>query len=219
MLINNTIAIETENGIASTKGLQGLGYSEFEVPIAGNRFKSEVIDLLEYLANYVLENQVHIKSGETIPYGYWLLKLKDKGSGVLEVWEYNDEATEFIVGANLTLKYFSEQSGICKKYKSIFSPPRPDKKVAISDGVLEGDAVEGVRYHAPNHMSGWYITTDKYNGDFKTLEVINAYQLTSVRPDLAAFLALTQGFRFCKDKYSSSAWFDKEAYAQPGKSH
>lgn len=32
--------------------------------------------------------------------------------------------------------------------------PAPDQLVVMSEGVYEGDVVEGVRYPSPEHMSG-----------------------------------------------------------------
>ncbi|MBF7074579.1 hypothetical protein ISG33_14330 [Glaciecola sp. MH2013] len=43
--------------------------------------------------------------------------------------------------------------------------------VVISDGIYENNGpVEGVRYPSPEHMSGWWLTTELYNGDIKTLK-------------------------------------------------
>jgi hypothetical protein len=71
--------------------------------------------------------------------------------------------------------------------------------VVISDGVFDGDHVQGVRYPSPEHMSGWWITTDRYDGKVSSLKTIHAYHLTRERPDLAPFLALAVGYRFYSD--------------------
>ena len=114
----------------------------------------------------------------------------------MEVWEYKADATDFIKGANLTLRYWRDQHVTCKLLGAEFHPPRPDKLTVISDGVLEGAAVEGVRYPSPDHMSGWWITTGLYNGDIKTLKRQHTYHVTAARPELARYLALPAGFRF-----------------------
>ncbi len=68
--------------------------------------------------------------------------------------------------------------------------------IVISDGVFEGECVEGVRYPSPKHMTGWWLTTQKYNGDTSTLRVEHYYHLPEKRPDLIKYLALPFGFRF-----------------------
>jgi hypothetical protein len=74
---------------------------------------------------------------------------------------------------------------------------------------LQGDAVQGVRYPSPEHMSGWWITTDRYDGDIRSLTQEHLYHLTAARPDLARCLALPFGFRF--DQASGEdVWFDEQ---------
>jgi hypothetical protein len=75
--------------------------------------------------------------------------------------------------------------------------------------VLQGDVVQGVRYPSPEHMSGWWITTDRYDGDIRSLTQEHLYHLTAARPDLARYLALPFGFRF--DQASGEdVWFDEQ---------
>jgi hypothetical protein len=84
--------------------------------------------------------------------------------------------------------------------------PKPDQLVVISDGVFEGDIVEGVRYPSPQHMSGRWLTTDRYNGDIKSLRTVHFHHVTESRPDLMGFLKLPFGYRF----FSGDAWFDQK---------
>jgi hypothetical protein len=79
---------------------------------------------------------------------------------------------------------------------------------AVSDGVFEGDAAQGVRYSAPEHMSGWYITTARYNGDHRTLRVEHVAHLAERRPDIAPLLALPPGYRFDVAGPELSVWHD-----------
>ncbi len=57
------------------------------------------------------------------------------------------------------------QQEYCHFYKADFFPLENEQLVVVSDGVYQGDAVDGVRYQSPKHMTGWWITTDRYNGD------------------------------------------------------
>ncbi|WP_207221120.1 immunity protein Imm33 domain-containing protein [Pseudoduganella lutea] len=86
--------------------------------------------------------------------------------------------------------------------------PRSDQLVVISDGVYEGDAVEGVRYPSPEHMSGWWLTTDRYDGDIKSLKTVHFYHIAQFRPDLNDFLGLAFGYRFFSG--DGRTWFDQK---------
>jgi hypothetical protein len=144
-----------------------------------------------------------------MPYGYWLVKFQAVGSKTLETWEYNAEATDFVKGANLTLRYWREQQAICQQHGAEFKPPRPDKLTVISKGVLEGLPVQGVRYPSPDPMSGWWITTGQYDGDANSLKREHTYHVTAARPDLAKYLALPEGFRFDLS-VKEDVWLDEK---------
>jgi hypothetical protein len=76
--------------------------------------------------------------------------------------------------------------------------------------VREGDHVEGVRYPSPEHMSGWWITTDRYDGDIKSLTLHHLHHLVQWRPDIAPYLALPFGYRFAL-RDGEHVWFDEVA--------
>lgn len=79
----------------------------------------------------------------------------------------------------------------------------------ISDGVLEGQAIEAVRYPSPAHMSGWWLITDRYDGNFRSMRREHLYHLTAKRPDFAPFLALPFGFRVDLSG-EERVWFDAQ---------
>ncbi len=163
---------------------------------------------LGFVSRYILRAKVTIRDGETLAYGYWLTKFVAVNAGNLDVWEYASSGTHFSPGATLTLTYWREQHAICEKAGTEFRPPRPDELAAVSPAVLEGASVQGVRYPSPAPMSGWWITADDYTGDIKMLGTEHLYHLTDLRPDLARYLALPQGFRFDLANYED-VWFDR----------
>lgn len=149
-------------------------------------------------------------------YGYWLVKFQAVAKDELEAWEYNAEATDFIKGATLTLSYWHDQHLMCSQHRAEFKPPRPDRLAVISQGVLEGLPVEGVRYPSPNHMSGWWFTTNEYDGNIKTLRQQHMYHVTAAQPHLAKYVALPEGFRFKTNNGAADVWLDpKVATARP----
>lgn len=91
--------------------------------------------------------------------------------------------------------------------------PEPDQLVVISDGVYEGDVVEGVRYPSPILMSGWWLTTDRYDGDIKSLKTVHVRHICELRPDLSKFLGLPFGYRFFSG--DGQTWFDEKVANSP----
>ena len=58
-------------------------------------------------------------------------------------------------------------------------------------------------------MSGWWITTDQYDGDINSLKQEHTYHLTDARSDLAKYIAFPSGFRFDLSSFED-VWFDEE---------
>jgi hypothetical protein len=192
-----------------TEGLKASGQLEISVDVEAG-LAEEAERFLEFASNYLLSSGKQIKPGETMAYGYWLVKFQGTEQGEhLETWEYSADASTFVKGGDLTLGYWRDQHFVCNQHKAPFSPPRPDKLTVVSAGVLEGLPVQGIRYPSPDHMSGWWITTDLYDGNAKSLRHEHTYHVTAARPDLAKYLALPDGFRF-NFSVAEEVWFDEK---------
>jgi len=112
---------------------------------------------------------------------------------------------------NFNNQVIERQRECCLHYRAHFSPLNSDHLVVISDGVYEGDVpIEGVRYPSPAHMSGWWLTTDKYNGDIDTLKTVHFSHVMEKRPEVAIYMALPFGYRFKLGGGSDNVWFDKD---------
>jgi len=209
-MIKFQVTTSSDGHAVETNGLADTGYPEFRVRVNNPSLLFEAENFLHFVVDYLSQTGKKIVSGETLAYGYWLTKFLVGKDGTLEVWEYTPDATRFVEGATLTLSYSRDQHTICAKYRAQFSPPRPDQKVAISEGVYEGDPVEGVRYPSPEHMSGWWLTTDRYDGNIQSLKVVHLYHVTSMRPALAQYLALPYGFRFSVAPQQEVVRFDQK---------
>ncbi|MGH1542602.1 MAG: immunity protein Imm33 domain-containing protein [Arenicella sp.] len=107
------------------------------------------------------------------------------------------------------------QKECCEFYDAVFSPINNEQLVVISDGVYEGDPVEGVRYQSPKHMTGWWVTTDRYNGDVDSLKTVHFSHIIEKRPDLAIYMALPSGYRFILGGADDSVWFDEVVAKEP----
>lgn len=195
--------------VVRTSGLTFCANSEISVWVGGASLVPTAEEFLQYVSEYLACSSKQIRSGETMAYGYWLVKFEASDNGSLETWEYNANATDFVRGANLALTYWRDQHFICRRYKAEFRPPRPDRLTVVSKGVLEGMPVEGVRYPSPEHMSGWWLTTDEYDGNIESLRHHHTYHVTAARPELAKYLALPEGFRFNLASRTADVWLDE----------
>ena len=192
-----------------TQGLRDVGHWEVSIDVDGSLVE-ESTQFLNYVCDYILGSEKQLKSGETMAYGYWLVQFqKAQQEEYLETWEYRADASTFVKGGQLTLGYWRDQHCVCDLYKAPFSPPRPNRLTVLSAGVMEGLPAQGVRYLSPDNMSGWWITSDSYDGNMKSLRREHTYHLTAARPDLAKYLALPDGFRF-NFSVAQEVWFDEK---------
>lgn len=191
-----------------TRGLKGQCGYELSATVSDIVLGEDCHEFIRFIADYILSGHA-IRSEETVAYGYWLTKAILSDDQRLIFHEYNPEATDFIFGIDNTISYWRVQHDLCSRVGAEFAPPRPDQMIVISEGVYEGDPVEGVRYPSPPHMSGWWLTTDRYNDDINSLKTVHSHHVTEKRPDLVRFLALPSGYRFFSTE--GNVWFDEEA--------
>lgn len=60
------------------------------------------------------------------------------------------------------------------------------------------------------HMSGWWFTTDLYDGNIRSLKTTHMYHVSVARPDVAPYVSLHFGYRFDLDE-QDDVWFDEQA--------
>jgi hypothetical protein len=202
-IVHEALAVRTRN-------FSGDGRRDLLAKVGQPQLVPDAEKFLRYVVEYLTSSKAQLRHGETIPYGYWLVKFMEAGD-FLEAWEYKPDASEYQPGVTTTLTYWNIQHAACERAGAKFDPPRPDRLVVYSDGVLEGDKdVQGVRYPSPEHMSGWWLTTGRFDGNTRSLKRTHAYHLTAARPDLAHLIALPSGFRFDLT-HREDIWFDEKA--------
>ena len=107
------------------------------------------------------------------------------------------------------------QDKCCSHYKVKPDFVLDSQMVVISKGIYEGVVpVEGVRYASPKHTSGWWLTTDEYDGDINSLKTVHFKHVVENRPELAIYMALPVGYRFLLGGESEHVWFDKDAASE-----
>ena len=204
--------IREEGGLLKTVGLVSAGHPEIVVRKPTANLDRPTRELLGHLAKDVMQRGAVFRDGETLELGYWLLRFTARGSG-LELWERTADGERHVEGCELAAGYWQAQHEVCAQAGAEFSPPRPDQRAAVSPGVLEGKAVDGVRYPAPPHMSGWWFLADDFQGDTSCVTVHHLVHISARRPDLAPYLALPHGFRFTQ-RAPRAPWFDQEVAAR-----
>ncbi len=188
----------TEGLTTRTHGLLRRGHPELRVAVNDPGLLAGAKEFLRFVVRYLDRSGRPIRDRETLRYGYWLVKFvaAERESDILDVVEFDPEATTFVPGGSLAVRYWEEQHRVCKRNNALFAPPDPDTLTAVSAGVMEGKPVQGMRYPWPAHMSGWVVVTDDYSGDVTSLVREHTYHLSAARPDLAPYLALPPGFGF-----------------------
>jgi hypothetical protein len=188
-------------GLAGTLGCEIALAGLVESPVVEQAFAA----LVEMLRDCGLpENEFF--------FGAWALRAERDGE-VLSIFERDPSWSTWVPGMKLASEWWTAQRQLAAAVASEWSPARATQLVATSPGVFEGRQVEGVRYPAPQHMSGWYLTTDLYDGDVKSLTLHHLHHIGAARPDLIGYLGLAPGF--CFDQRSDDKpYFDAEVAAE-----
>lgn len=200
--------IVLHNGTALTRGLSALNQSELSIQFDSDNLAGFAEDLLRSAGNYATSIDVRLKPGETIGLQSWMFKLQEH-SGHLELCELTENGHEFQRGCSFSASLIEQQKAICDAHAvtTVFS--LTNQMVAVSDGVMTGKLpIEGVRYPSPEHMSGWWITTDDFNRNTDEIKTVHMGHIISTRPDIRCMLALPYGFRFAFGE-TTEIWFDQ----------
>lgn len=184
---------EKDNGYINTKGM--ACFIDYEICVKSFGEKNGELALLFFLIDYILNDHPRINDNDTISYGLWLLKFV-KIDNLYKIYELDDTFESWQEGADNAIYYIEQQKTVCKEEAVEFTVPFFSQYIAISEGVLEGERVQGIRYREPEHMSGWYLTTPKYDGNIANMMVVALQEFVVKRKDLIQFLALPYGYVF-----------------------
>ncbi|WP_326981987.1 hypothetical protein VUJ46_17410 [Chryseobacterium sp. MYb264] len=199
MIIYKEIEISIHNSIyVATKGLNYYLDKEVRV-IIGNQQESDYVDVIKYIIDYIVENKPIVSKNQNIGYYSWLLQFRLEDINYYDLYEVKTDGTEFIKGCDTAISIIREQSEICSYYKLHPQFPSFNQMVVISKGVYEGKDIEAIRYESPEHMSGWWLITDDYDDDIKSLMTVHFHHVAFNRPDILKYLALPFGYRFLID--------------------
>jgi hypothetical protein len=200
--------IKKSNSYLITEGLIDDINIELRLKI-GSKEIGQYIYVLKYVIDYIVKNRPIIAARQTIVFNSWILQFFDNKSHFFDIYEQSKNLENFVEGAEYSLEILDAQIHICGLYSSEFTLSAFNQLVVISAGVFEGYIVEGVRYKSPKHMSGWWLTTQLYDGNVETLKHIHVYDIAIKRPELLKYLALNYGFRFFATSNDEDVWYDE----------
>lgn len=196
MTIYKGVKINIHNNIyIGTEGLTSYIGKDIRVAI-GNNDQENYINVIKYIVDYITSNNPIIAENQNIGYYTWLLQFRLGEDDYYDLYEVSADGSSFNKGCDTAISVVRQQSEICWEQNLIPLFPNFNQSVVISDGVYEGKDIEGIRYDSSQDESGWYLITDDYNGDIKSLKMVHFYHVAFARPDILKYLALPFGYRF-----------------------
>ncbi|MFP3596897.1 hypothetical protein [Chryseobacterium sp. SIMBA_029] len=183
------------NTYVETKGLNSYIDKELKVLI-GNQHREDYVSVVKYMIDYITINKPTILENQNISYYSWLLQFRLDENDCYDLYEINSDGSKFNKGCDTAISLIRNQSEICSHYGLATQFPNFNQMIVISQGVYEGKDIEGIRYESPEHMSGWWLITDDYDDNIKSLMTVHFHHLAFARPDILKYLALPFGYRF-----------------------
>lgn len=207
MIIYKEVRVKKEAPYIITDGLSDKIGWEFRI-LQKAKTDEGYFRVLNYLIDYFLVES-NIANEQTITFHSWLLQLRKVTGRYYDLWEVKSDGDGFIEGVDYSLQVVNQQEEECRKQgvKPIF--PTFGQKVVISKGVYDGYDVDSVRYPSPDHMTGWWVTTELYDDDIETLMIVHYFDIAFKRPDILKYFALPFGYRFYMTKEEKNIWFDE----------
>ncbi|TZG00040.1 hypothetical protein FW781_08980 (plasmid) [Chryseobacterium panacisoli] len=188
-----------DNLYLETKELDSYISKEIRVAI-GNNLSENYIEVIKYIIDYIVDSKPIISENHNIGYYSWLLQFRMDEDNCYDLYEANADGSSFNKGCDMAISVVRQQSETCWQQNLIPLFPNFNQSVVISDGVYEGKDIEGIRYDSPQDESGWYLLTDDYNDDIKSLKMVHFYHVAFARPDILKYLAIPFGYRFLMEE-------------------
>ena len=156
-----------------TQGLNTLVTKEFLVN-KGNYSINDVRLIIDYIITHLNDSNRVINNNETFSCGSWLIQfiIENEYIKILELEDLDKNGNNiFDFSLSTTIRIYKEQFELCESKGVLPFIPRINQKIAISEDIYSGSEVNAVRYESPNHMSGWYLTSNNYDGEINSLKV------------------------------------------------
>lgn len=184
----------------------------YDVKVLNQGNSQDCLRFLNYFIDYCIDYTPQIMPEQTIAYHSWLVQLSNSNDSILSVWEAKSNGDGFVEGISYATKVISEQEDLCSRFDASPVYPQFSQNIVISKGVYEGLSIDAVRYSSPEHMTGWWLTTDLYDDNIESLINVHYYHVAFNRPDILKYLALPYGFRLYLSDSEEDIWFDENAF-------
>ena len=208
-MLFNGISVLKGGNFFVTNGLKDFIGKEIKVLVIEGA-DEQYMKVLRYCIDYIVTSKPVIKADQTIGYHSWIIKFVQSDNDIFELYEGDAKGTGFVGGVETAIKVVDDQETECKKLGVDCVFPTFSQMLVTSIGVYDGLPLQGVRYPSPPHMCGWWITTDLYNGDIKSLVTEYYYHIAFKRPDILRYLALPSGYRFNMGQNGEiDVWYDE----------
>jgi hypothetical protein len=191
-----------------TKGLASIIGYEIVAKVETQELAHACVSFLRFVADYASDSNRKIRSGETLTYGFWLVRFDAGSPGLLRTSEFVGATGEYREGVTFAVDCWEKQSTLCRRMGCEFAPVRADRFAAYTDASMSSEAIHGAHYPSPEHNSGWYFATREYDAAKDQLIVDRLYNVIDKRPELIAYLGLPVGWRF--DSPEAKVFFDRE---------
>ena len=181
---------------AWTSGLPEVGQQDLRVQVASDDLVEPSVILLRVISAYIKTQERRITTGETFQYGSWNLKFEAGADGYLDAYNLDLATGEFVLGATQAIGCWEAQQSICDMGNAEFEPARLGDYVAVTIGVMEGDAAIAVRYPPDREgMTGWFFLSSSWNGAPDSVRIEHLYTVIQKLPDALQYMALPPGYR------------------------
>lgn len=197
---------------SSGKWIQSVGLKPYwgkEMRIEAHKLSvTQLHPILEYMVEYIIDEELPAKHGDTISCFSWMIRLYEKAE-YFEVFEYYPKESSFAAGLQLTYKILSEQISICEKLNVEPNFPLCDQFVSIDPRVKLGKIGHMFRWKKQDPESGWVVITSDFKADTDSFEKIPLGEFLDIAPYNRQFTALPVGYKVIWDKNDAKIGFDE----------
>jgi hypothetical protein len=196
---------------AVTTGLAEMGQTEFALVQTANLTEDAAARVLRYIADYVVASGRHIKSGETMRYGWSTLRFSPSSDGTnLMVEElanpFSPRSDTYVRGAATALAILLEQDATVRRngVQTIAHHPHRSELAVICRYVTpQSDLMVFDRLKSTRQDdSGWFVGCGNPNhnhNDANELGKIHLVHLAEISPKIVAYLAMPEDTRVVFD--------------------
>ena len=204
-------SIKVNGNKIQTTDLLTIAGVDITARVQQERLVEGTIQLLEVIRDYCKRGEVKLTPGESIQYGFWGLRLIQTDDPLmLECRALAPNGRDIQECVDPAIIYWNDQHRLCELAKTPFEPPSFFSLTSLDDGVVNGRAIRGIRYKPIGAMSGWWLTSDVYDGTNARMRNEHTSHLADICPSIIQFLALPVGYCFYSSRANSQYWFDEE---------